>query len=179
MGKLFFLLAVVVSVVCFFPLPESSAAKNDQTESPGYVKPDNATLKKNLTTLQYMVTQHRTTEFPFGNEYWDNRKDGIYVDIVSGEPLFSSRDKFDSGTGWPTFFKSLEPEHIVKTIDRSLFVSRVEVRSKHGDSHLGHLFEDGDSPTGEFYRINSAALKFIPVQEMKEQGYDRYLEKFL
>ncbi len=141
-------------------------------------KPGEDDLKKKLTPLQFQVTQRQGTERPFQNEYWDNHEAGIYVDVVSGEALFSSLDKFDSGTGWPSFTRPLAEGNVKNVVDQSHGMTRTEVRSAEGDSHLGHLFDDGPRPTGQRYCMNSASMRFIPVARLAEEGYSEYLELF-
>ena len=153
-------------------------SKGDHKVTDTFRKPSESELKQKLTPIQFQVTQHEGTERPFQNAYWDNHEDGIYVDVVSGEVLFSSRDKYESGTGWPSFTRPLEPANVKTKTDTQLMMSRTEVRSAHADSHLGHVFDDGPKPTGLRYCMNSAAMRFIPVSKLTAEGYAEYAKLF-
>jgi methionine-R-sulfoxide reductase len=161
------------------PADHPSVSTNSFMDTNDFKKPDAAELKKRLTSEQFAVTQQAATEPPFANKYWNNHAPGIYVDLVSGRPLFSSLDKFDSGCGWPSFSKPLSDTDVVERADDSFGMERTEVRSKMADSHLGHVFDDGPGPTHLRYCINSAALRFIPVDKMQAEGYGAWLEPFI
>jgi methionine-R-sulfoxide reductase len=178
------LLLALTATVAAAAAPRASAqaparsVNRDRTMTTPFQKPSDTDLQKKLSPMQYRVTQHEGTEPAFRNEYWDNHEAGIYVDIVSGEPLFSSLDKYDSGTGWPSFSRPLVPENIKTKSDRMRGMVRTEVRSAHADSHLGHVFDDGPRPTGLRYCMNSASMRFIPVNQLAAQGYGEYLKLF-
>ncbi len=178
--KAWFLIAALLSTAAVLTSANVKGnAVSSSDDSSKYKKPSQEELKKKLSPEQYKVTQEEGTEAPFKNKYWDNHEDGIYVDIVTGEPLFSSKDKYDSGTGWPSFTQPIDKKHVVTKTDNSLFFeSRTEVRSKSGDSHLGHVFKDGPGPTGERFCMNSASMRFVPVAKLKEEGYGEYLPLF-
>ena len=176
-----FALATVSVTVGAVPAAAQKSArstKGDRHVTETFKKPADGELKSKLTPMQYKVTQHEGTEPPFKNEYWDNHEQGIYVDIVSGEALFSSLDKFESGTGWPSFSRPLAPENVKTKTDRQFFMKRTEVRSSHADSHLGHLFDDGPKPTGQRYCMNSASMRFIPASKLVAEGYGEYAKFF-
>lgn len=165
----------VVFILLTAFLTTGAIAMADYTK---FQKPSDAELKKKLTPEQYQVTQKEGTEKPFANQYWNHHEAGIYVDVVSGEPLFSSIDKYDSGTGWPSFSKPIEKENVQTKTDRKMFSERTEIRSKHGDSHIGHVFDDGPGPEGKRFCTNSSSLRFVAVKDLEKEGYGQYLKLF-
>ena len=171
-------LAAALAVACGSSGPETPVRNDDAPRPIRTAKPSDAELRQELTPLQYKVTQLAHTEVPFHNEYWDNHRPGLYVDITTGQPLFSSKDKFESGTGWPSFTRPIDADAVVEHRDASLGMVRVEVRSKLGDAHLGHVFDDGPRPTGLRYCINSASLRFIPVDRLAAHGYAKFAAEF-
>jgi methionine-R-sulfoxide reductase len=170
--------AACLALLAAAPPGEGKARPQEPSSMTTYTKPSEAELRKRLTREQYRVTQQEGTEPPFRNEYWNEHRPGIYVDVVSGEPLFSSLDKFESGTGWPSFTRPLDAGALTTRTDHHLFLPRTEVRSKLADSHLGHVFDDGPPPTGLRYCINSAALRFVPLERLAEEGYGRFVALF-
>ena len=179
-GLLVALVAIATTAGSGRAVAQSSTAlaKGSHKVTDSYRKPSESELKQRLSAIQFQVTQHEGTERPFQNEYWDNHDEGIYVDVVSGEALFSSRDKFESGTGWPSFMRALAPENVKTKTDRQFGMARTEVRSAHADSHLGHLFDDGPKPTGNRYCMNSASMRFVPVSKLAAEGYGEYVKLF-
>jgi methionine-R-sulfoxide reductase len=173
----FFALLAISIVTAFAFLARGQEKKTASSRSEAQPSSADAELRARLTPLQYQVTRENGTEPPFRNEYWDNHRPGIYVDVISGEALFSSLDKFESGTGWPSFTKPIEPARVVEKVDHSFGV-RAEIRSKSSDAHLGHVFDDGPPPTGMRYCMNSAALRFVPVEKLKDEGLAQYLPLF-